>query len=116
MVFSIILQVILGVGFIFFGYQKFVSEDMKNGFEYFGYSDGFRIFTGTVEIIGAIILIIGIWVKFLAFIGGLLLVATMIGAILTHIKIKDEVKNMMMPIILLILNAIIVSLNWSAIF
>lgn len=103
MILSIILQVVLGLGFIMFGYQKFVSEDMKQGFIHFGYGDGFRIFTGLVEILSAIVIIVGIWVKPLAVIGGGLLAATMIGAILTHVKMKDEFKNMVMPIVLFIL-------------
>lgn len=115
-VLSIILQVLLGLGFLMFGYQKFVSEDMKQGFHYFGYGDGFRVFTGLVEIIAAIIIITGIWVKPLATIGGIIIVVTMIGAVLTHVKIKDEVKNMSMPIVLLILGTGVVFINWTALF
>jgi|SRR5690625_3411733 len=113
---SIILQVLLGIGFIMFGYQKFVSEDMKQGFYHFGYNDAFRIFTGSFEIASAIVVLVGIWVKPLATIGGLMIVATMTGAILTHIKIKDEFKNMLMPIILFVLGVIVVILNWGQLF
>lgn len=113
---SIILQVLLGSGFLMFGYQKFVSEDMKKGFNHFGYSDGFRIFTGSFEIISALVILIGIWVNPLATIGGLMIVATMVGAILTHIKIKDEVKNMTMPFVLFALGAVVVLLNWGQLF
>lgn len=45
-----------------------------------------------------------------------MIVITMFGAIMTHIKIKDAVKNMMMPIILLILGAVVVIINWSSLF
>lgn len=116
MIVSIILQVLLGIGFLMFGYQKFVSEDMKQGFHYFGYGDSFRIFTGIFEVLAGVIVLIGIWVKPLATIGGLMIVVTMGGAILTHIKIKDEFKNMLMPIILFILGLIVVFLNWSNLF
>lgn len=111
MIVSVILQVLLGIGFLMFGYQKFTSEDMKKGFKYFGYSDGFRLFTGAFEMLSAIVIIIGIWVKPLALIGGIMIAVTMIGAILTHMKIKDTFKNMFMPIILLILGAVVVFLN-----
>lgn len=83
-----------------FGYQKFTSEDMKQGFEYFGYGQGFRIFTGFLEILSAIVIIAGIWIEPLAAIGGIMIVIVMIGAIMTHVKIKDKVKNMSMPFIL----------------
>ena len=115
-VLSIILQVLLGLGFLMFGYQKFTSEDMKQGFEYFGYSQGFRIFTGAFEVLSAVVILAGIWVKPLAAIGGLMIVATMIGAIGTHLKIKDTVKNMLMPFILLVLGALVLILNWSVLF
>ncbi|MBD8006424.1 DoxX family protein [Bacillus norwichensis] len=113
---SIVLQVLLGLGFLMFGFQKFTSEQMKKGFEYFGYSDGFRVFTGFFELASAVIVIVGIWIGSLATIGGIMIVITMFGAIITHIKIKDAVKNMMMPIILLILGAVVVIINWSSLF
>jgi len=113
---SIILQVLLGLGFIMFGYQKFVSEEMKQGFEYFGYSEGFRIFTGLFEVMSGLLMLIGIWVKVLATLAGIMIVVTMIGAILTHVKIKDELKNMTMPIVLLILGGVVTGLNWTYLF
>ena len=113
---SIILQVLLGIGFILFGYQKFTSEEMKKGFEYFGYSDSFRLFTGFFEIASAVVIMIGIWVAPLATIGGLMIVATMIGAIMTHIKIKDKIQGMLMPIVLLAMGIVVTALNWSNIF
>lgn len=114
--FSVILQILLGIGFLMFGYQKFVSEDMKKGFQYFGYSDGFRIFTGFFEILSAIVLFIGIWIKPMATLGGLMIFITMIGAIFTHLKMKDGFKNMLMPIALLLLGGIVTILNWTALF
>ena len=116
MALSIILQILLGLGFLMFGYQKFTSEDMKKGFEYFGYGDSFRLFTGFFEIFTAIVIIVGIWIKPLATIGGIMIVITMIGAIITHLKIKDEVKNMLMPFVLLLLGAVVAIINWSHLF
>lgn len=113
---SIILQVLLGIGFLMFGYQKFTSEQMKKGFEHFGYSDSFRLFTGFFEIASAVVIMIGIWVAPLATIGGLMIVATMIGAIMTHIKMKDKIQGMFMPIILLVLGVVVTMLNWSQVF
>ena len=111
---STILQVILGLGFIMFGLMKFGSKQMVEGFKHYGYPAGFRIFTGVVEVAAAILLIAGIWNGTLAAIGSFLVVATMIGAIFTHIKIQDKLKDMMMPIILLVLGAIVLALNYSS--
>lgn len=113
---SIILQVILGLGFIMFGLMKFFSKQMVEGFKHFGYPTGFRFFTGAVEIFAAILLIAGIWNGVLAAIGGFLVVMTMIGAILTHIKIKDTLQGMMMPIVLLVIGAVVLGLNYSSLF
>lgn len=113
---SIVLQVLLSLGFLMFGYQKFVSDEMKQGFEHFGYSDGFRIFTGLFEVAAGIVIFIGIWINALATVGGLMIIATMLGAILTHVKIKDEVKGYMMPIILLVLGIVVTSTNWTYLF
>lgn len=115
-VLSIVLQILLGLGFLMFGYQKFISDDMKQGFHYFGYGDGFRIFTGIFEVIAGIIVIVGIWVSPLATVGGIMVVLTMIGAIFTHIKIKDTVKNMTMPIILFLMGGIVTIINWNMLF
>src|SRR5690625_7264485 len=93
MILSIILQVILGLGFLMFGYQKFISEDMKKGFEYFGYGDGFRLFTGFIEIGAAIVIIVGIWIKHLTTVGGITIVVTRIGVNITHGTDKIDVMN-----------------------
>lgn len=113
-VLSIILQGILGLGFLMFGFMKFGSKQMVEGFKNYGYPGWFRVFTGLVELISAALVIIGIWNETLAAWGGLFIVGTMIGAILTHIKIKDTVKNMMMPIVLLILGLIVLFINFGS--
>ena len=113
-VLSIILQVILGLGFLMFGFMKFGSKQMVEGFKHYGYPGWFRVFTGIVELISAALVIAGIWNETLAAWGGLFIVATMIGAIFTHIKIKDTVKEMMMPIILLILGLVLLLINFGS--
>lgn len=110
---SIILQIVLGLGFIMFGFTKFNSPQMVEGFKHFGYPSWFRIFTGVVELLAALFVIIGIWMTPFAAWGSLLIVATMIGAILTHIKIKDTLKGMLMPIVLGILGLIVLVINYE---
>lgn len=110
---SIILQVLLGIGFILFGVMKLGSKQMVDDFKRYGYPGWFRILTGLVEIIASALVIAGIWNETLAALGGFIIVATMIGAIITHIKIKDTVKDMMMPIILLVLGLIVFLINFG---
>lgn len=97
-----------------FGFTKFASKQMVEGFQHYGYPGWFRVFTGLVEVAAAALVIAGIWNETLAALGGLVIVVTMIGAILTHIKIKDISKNMMMPIILLVLALIVLLINWGS--
>ncbi len=113
-VLSIILQALLGLGFLMFGFMKFGSKQMVEGFKQYGYPAWFRVVTGLVEVVSAVLVIAGIWKDILAAWGGLLIAVTMIGAIVTHIKIKDEVKNMMVPIILFVLGLIVLVINFGA--
>lgn len=115
-VLSIVLQVILGLGFLMFGLMKFGSKQMVEGFKNYGYPGAFRVFTGLIEVIAAGLVIAGIWINVLAAWGGLLIVVTMIGAILTHIKIKDQLKQMFMPIILFILGLVVFLINYGPLF
>ncbi|MBD8071569.1 DoxX family protein [Bacillus sp. PS06] len=111
-VLSIILQVLLGLGFLMFGFMKLGSQQMVEGFKHYGYPTWFRVFTGLVELAAAVLVIAGIWIEGLAVWGGLIIVVTMIGAILTHIKIKDSIKSMGMPMILLVLGLVVFILNF----
>ncbi|MDR6550201.1 DoxX family protein [Paenibacillus qinlingensis] len=111
---SIILQALLGLGFLMFGFMKFGSKQMVDEFRRYGYSGGFRVFTGLVEVIAAAIIIWGIWNDTLAAWGAALVVVTMLGAILTHMKVKDAANKMMMPILLLILGIIVLVINFGA--
>lgn len=113
---SIVLQVILGLGFLMFGLMKFGSKQMVEGFKGYGYPGAFRVFTGLIEVIAAGLVIAGLWIDDLAAWGGLLIVVTMIGAILTHIKIKDPLKQMLMPIILFILGLVVFLINYESLF
>ncbi|GGE27127.1 hypothetical protein GCM10011391_01840 [Pullulanibacillus camelliae] len=108
---SIILQIILGLGFLMFGFMKFGTKQMKDEFQRYGYSDAFRFVTGLVEVLAAVLVIWGIWTHELAIYGGILIVLTMLGGIFTHIKIKDAVNKMTMPIILLLLGLVVLFIN-----
>ncbi|WP_129730472.1 MULTISPECIES: DoxX family protein [Bacillaceae] len=115
-VLSIILQGILGLGFLMFGFMQFGSKQMVDEFKRYGYPAGFRVFTGLVEVISAVLVISGIWNDTLAAWGALLIVGTMLGAIFTHMKVKDPVNKMMMPIILLILGLVVLLINLGSLF
>ncbi|WP_411347005.1 DoxX family protein [Paenibacillus sp. WLX2291] len=112
---SIVLQILLGLGFIMFGSMKFGSKQMVDEFQRYGYGSGFRLFTGLVEMIAAVLLLWGIWNGVAAVAGSLLVIGTMLGGILTHIKIKDPGSKLGMPIILLVLGIVVLLLNINAV-
>ncbi|QKG85283.1 DoxX family protein [Kroppenstedtia pulmonis] len=108
---SVILQVILGLGFLFFGVTKFISKQMVEGFEHFGLPQWLRVVTGVLEILGAAGLIVGIWNPVIAILSSIGLAITMFFAILTHARARDPFSSMVMPGILLILLVIVAFLN-----
>jgi putative oxidoreductase len=111
-VLSIILQALLGLGFLMFGFMKFGSKQMVD--EFMGIQKVLGYLGGLAEVIAAVLVISGIWNDKLAAWGGLFIVGTMLGAIFTHIKVKDPVNKMMMPIVLLILGLIVLIINFGS--
>lgn len=110
---SIVLQVILGVLFLMAGFTKFGAKQQVEAFKHYGYSQGFRVLTGFVEVIGGAAMIVGIWYPVIATLAGLWLGITMLVATITHIRVKDPGKVLAMPVILLILAVVIAVLNWK---
>lgn len=110
---SVILQVILGIGFLLFGFSKFGSKQMVEEFKRYKLSSGIRIFTGLVEIISAVIIIIGIWIDPYAAVGGVLIAITMFFAVLVHlIRIKDPAAKSLMSIVMFVLSVVVIILNF----
>lgn len=66
----------------------------------------FRIITGAIELLGAFLLIIGIWFHSIALIGAVLLLVVCIGGMLIHLTNRDGLDDML-PIMLLGLLSII---------
>ncbi|WP_241957833.1 DoxX family protein [Staphylococcus equorum] len=99
-----IIQILLIAIFLMASTGKLKGSDMhKASFKKWGMPQSFRILTGTVELLAAILLIVGFWSQSSLIIGALLLVAVGIGGVLTHIKAKDTFKDTSMILILGIL-------------
>jgi uncharacterized membrane protein YphA (DoxX/SURF4 family) len=97
------LQVASAAMFLFAGSLKLAGVPlMVHEFGIIGLGQWFRYFTGGVEVISAVLLL----VPSLAFFGALALAATMVGAILTHLFIIGG--SPAVPIILLVSTATIV--------
>ncbi len=97
-----IIQVLLGLSFLGAGGQKFAAADqMVEDFDRFGYPQWFRVVTGGIEVGGALGMLVGFFRPSITPFAGLLLAATMTGAVATHIRIKDPAQNVLPPTVLL---------------
>ncbi|MDC3418706.1 DoxX family protein [Aquibacillus salsiterrae] len=104
-----ILQGLLAVGFLMFGFMK-VSGDPTQVDAFtniYGYGTGLMYVVGVVEIIAAIGLVIGFWKKNLVPIFSGLLVVVMAGAVFTHFIAGQGFGVAMTPLILLTLAVIL---------
>ncbi len=100
-----ILQIILIAFFTMAAVSKITnSQALVDQFDEMNLPQWFRIVTGWVEVIGAVLLIIGFWSKTSAVLGALLFIVVGVGGILSHIRSKDNVKGTL-PIIVLTLIA-----------
>ncbi|MCL6442161.1 MAG: DoxX family protein [Alicyclobacillus sp.] len=111
---AMVLQIILGLMFLMAGFSKLKDKKQIDAFSHYGYPQWFRVTTGFVEWIGAIGMILGIWYPELALLAGIWLGITMLVAVITHIRVGDSFKTWSLPLLLLVLNAVIVVLQWYA--
>jgi uncharacterized membrane protein YphA (DoxX/SURF4 family) len=79
---SWVLRLVSAAAFLAAGGAKLAGAPMMVGiFDQIGAGQWFRIFTGAVEVTGAIAILVPATVAF----GAVLLVATMVGAVFTHL-------------------------------
>jgi uncharacterized membrane protein YphA (DoxX/SURF4 family) len=110
---SIVLGIILGVGYVIVGFQKlFGAKEPLESFKEYGYSDEFRILIGVLETLGGIGMLIGIWSQLVATLAGLWLAVIMAGALITQIRAKSSGKEIMLPVIFLVLVLAVSMINW----
>ncbi|MBS2967909.1 DoxX family protein [Metabacillus sp. KIGAM252] len=107
---AFILQILLGLAFLFFSFNKFGSK-MNGEFTRYGYPQWFKIVTGIVEAAAGILLLAGYWNDQLTAWGSLLATLTMLGAVVTHMKVKDAGSKFTVPVVLLLLSAFLLYLN-----
>lgn len=101
---TLVLQVLLIAMFLMAGIGKIVGKKMhKDNFDKWRFPQWFRVVTGLIELVGAILLIIGFWNSTSGIAGALLLGVTAIGGILTHIRAKDGMKDTALIIVLSVL-------------
>ena len=110
-IFIWVLRILLAAMFLFSGFNKLTGDPMMvHLFDSIGIGQWFRFVTGGIEVLAALALL----VPALTFFGASALVATMIGAIVTHLFIVGG--NPTAPIVLLVLAAVLAWLTRPAAF
>ncbi|BCB38182.1 hypothetical protein BCJMU51_3078 [Bacillus cereus] len=104
LIFINIVKVVLFLFFLMTG-TKIISGKMAEEFKRFGFPSFFNFLTGAFEIVGAIGMLIGIWVPIVALLAGLLLGGTMLAAALTLIVLaRDPFKKAIPALVLFVLS------------
>lgn len=99
-----LVQGFLGLVMLAAGIAKLIGVDLVVAdFDRYGYPAWFRFVTGGIEAIGGLGLLAGlVFAPILAVLGGLLVVATMAGAILTHrFRVDDPLWRFVGPAVYL---------------
>ncbi|MGN4541934.1 DoxX family protein [Bacillus cereus group sp. MYBK95-2] len=104
LIFINIVKVVLFLFFLMTG-TKIISGKMADEFKRFGLPSFFNFLTGAFEIVGAIGMLIEIWIPTIALWAGLLLGGTMLAAALTLIVLaRDPFKKAIPALVLFILS------------
>ena len=107
-----LVQGVLGLVFLGAGLQKLAGSDtMVDDFARYRYPPWFRVATGAVEVAGGAGMLAGLSRSALAPVGGVLLGATMVGAIATHARLGDPGKVVARPAVLLALAVVVTAAN-----
>jgi uncharacterized membrane protein YphA (DoxX/SURF4 family) len=89
------------------------AKNMLNEFKAYGLPEWFMYLVGTLKLIIASCLIIGIWIPVFVFPATFLLAILMIGAIYMHLKVRDSFKRTAPATILLLITLILMTLTLS---
>jgi putative oxidoreductase len=109
----IIIQVVLGLLFVGIGSMTIAGRKMfVENFRHFGYPQWFRIVTGSLEVLGGIGLMIGIWLPWLAALASAGLILVMLGAVVTEVRTREPLQKIVLPIVLGALAIVVAASYW----
>ncbi len=117
---SIILQVVLAAGLInvwCFRCKKSTAfrgsdaKSLKEEFQTYGLPDWVFYVVGFLKMACAVGLLVGIWVPSLSVLSATVLCFLMIGAVVMHLKVKDEVVKYIPASAMLLMSGVVLLLN-----
>ncbi|GKU77369.1 DoxX family protein [Paenibacillus sp. L3-i20] len=112
---TLVFQCLLIVVFLFSGLSKVKGAKMQvETFRHLGLPQWFRAAAGYIVLVGVAGLIIGFWHESILFLAGMWISCIMLGAVLSHIRVKDSFKQMFPALLLMIIVFLFSLLNYSA--
>lgn len=110
----VILATLLGLMTAFSAVGKF-SKNPKavDMLRQLGITDSQIRMLGIVEVLGALGLLIGIWIPILGLLAAIGFVLYFLGAMIAHVRAKDPMKDSAPALILLILSIIVTILQFA---
>jgi putative oxidoreductase len=111
----IMIQVVLGLLFVGIGSMTIAGRKMfVENFRRFGYPQWFRTVTGSLEVLGGIGLLIGIWLPWLAALASAGLTLVMLGAVLTQVRTRESWQKVAFPLLVGVLAVVVAVSYWPA--
>ncbi|GGD79560.1 DoxX family protein [Paenibacillus nasutitermitis] len=111
-IFSIVLQSLLILYYVFSGSAKIAGvKYWVDIFDNLRMPQWFRVITGIVQLVGAVVLVRGYWDADVIAWGAIWLGITMIGALLAHLRVKDSLGKTMPPVVFLLLIIVLTIMN-----
>ena len=89
------------------------AQTMEEEFRVYGLPDWFRDLMRFLKLTCAALLVGGIWIPWLALVGGLILSLLMSGAVLMHVKIRDPLLKSVPAAFFLALSLYVVYTHWG---
>jgi putative oxidoreductase len=105
---STVIGAVIGIWFIFIAIGALTgAKKALENFDHLRLPTWFRYLTGIVQLIGGISMILGIWSHTVAIFAGLWIGATMVVAVLLHIREREPFKASVPAIIVFLLAMIV---------
>lgn len=112
----IILQVLSGLLFLVIGSMTIAGRKFfVEAFRAFGYPQWFRVVIGSLEVLGGLGLIIGIWVPWLAALSSTGLALIMVGAVSSLLRTRAPLQKVAFPLLVGVLAVVVAVSYWSMI-
>lgn len=111
---AIILQVLLALGFFMAGRIKIVgTKQSLQARDRLGVAPWFWRLAGFLELAGALGMLVGIFVPFLAALAGIGFVCVLVSAFYLHISHRDSFRHVAPTVVLLVLSLAVIVLTWG---